>query len=99
MVMPAKTDSTPAVPVAAKTKKAAAVVPAPDAADPEMGTAPQRRRVFSAKEKLRILTEANQAAASGEPGASGAVLRREGIYSLMLTESGGASVRMVCSRG
>lgn len=84
--MPAKTGSTPTAPVAAKTKKSAAVVPAPDTADPEMGTAPRRRRVFSAKEKLRILTEADQAAASGEPGAIGAVLRREGLYSSMLTE-------------
>lgn len=59
------------------------VVPAPAAVDSEM-TATVRRRVFSAKEKLRILTEVDQAVASGESGAIGAVLRREGIYSSML---------------
>lgn len=61
------------------------MVPAPAAADPEAGT-PPRRRTFSAKEKLRILTAADEAAASGEPGAIGAILRREGIYSSMLGE-------------
>jgi transposase-like protein len=58
-------------------------VPAPAAVDPEM-TGTIRRRVFGAKEKLRILAAADQAAASGEPGAIGAVLRREGVYSSML---------------
>ena len=61
------------------------MVPAPAAADPEAGT-PLRRRTFSAKEKLRILTATDEAAASGEPGAIGAILRREGIYSSMLGE-------------
>lgn len=58
------------------------VVPPPMAADPETGTI--RRRVFSAKEKARILTAADAAAASGTPGAIGAVLRNEGIYASML---------------
>ncbi len=61
------------------------MVPAAAGADPEAGT-PPRRRTFSAKEKLRILTAADEAAASGEPGAIGAILRREGIYSSMLCE-------------
>lgn len=55
------------------------------AVDPELGSAPVRRR-FSDKEKLRILAEADAAAASGVSGAIGALLRRESIYSSMLTE-------------
>lgn len=39
------------------------------------------RRRYSASEKLRIVTAADAALASGEPGAVGAVLRKEGIYS------------------
>ena len=85
MVMPSKTGRTPATVPAAPRKNPATVVPAPAAADPEAGT-PPRRRTFSAKEKLRILTAADEAAASGEPGAIGAILRREGIYSSMLGE-------------
>lgn len=87
MVMPSKTGRTPAtatVPVAAK-QNPSTVVPELAAADPEVGM-PPRRRTFSAKEKLRILTAADEAAASGEPGAIGAILRREGIYSSMLGE-------------
>ena len=85
MVMPSKSGRTPAtVPEAAK-QNPASVVPAAAAADPEAGT-PPRRRTFSAKEKLRILTAADEAPASGEPGAIGALLRREGIYSSMLGE-------------
>ena len=41
------------------------------------------RRTFSAKEKLRILHEADQAAGTGE---IGALLRREGLYSSALTD-------------
>ena len=37
-----------------------------------------RRRQFSAREKLRILEEAD---ACTEPGEIGALLRREGVYS------------------
>lgn len=70
MVMPSKTGRTPAT---APRKTPATVVPAPAAADPEAGT-PLRRRTFSAKEKLRILTAADEAAASGEPGAIAASL-------------------------
>jgi transposase-like protein len=39
------------------------------------------RRRYSAEHKLRVLREADAAQASGEPGAVGALLRREGLYS------------------
>jgi len=58
------------------------VVPAPTAADPEISDRP-RRRTFTAAEKLRILKEADQAAGSG---ATGALLRRHGLYSSALSE-------------
>jgi transposase-like protein len=61
------------------------VVPAPAAANPEFSERP-RRRTFSAQEKLRILQEADQAVTSGEFGAVGALLRREGLYSSALTD-------------
>lgn len=59
------------------------MVAAPAAAPPEM-TAPPKRRVFSAKEKLRILEEADRAGAS--PGGIAALLRREGLYSSALSD-------------
>ncbi len=40
-----------------------------------------RRRQYTAEYKQRILREADEALASGEPGALGALLRREGLYS------------------
>jgi transposase len=49
--------------------------------DPEVVPAAKRRR-FTAKEKLRILEEAD---ACTEPGELGALLRREGIYSSYLS--------------
>jgi transposase-like protein len=49
--------------------------------DPEV-VAKAKRRQFSAEYKRRILGEAN---AATEPGAIGAVLRREGLYSSHLT--------------
>jgi transposase len=52
------------------------------APDPEVRMEP-KRRTFSAEYKLRILAEAD---GSGEPGAIGALLRREGLYSSHLTE-------------
>src|SRR5208337_4733182 len=42
-----------------------------------------RRRSFTAKDKLRILGEADRAA--GVPGGIGAIVRREGLYSSALT--------------
>ena len=50
--------------------------------DPEVPERPARRR-FSAEYKLRIVEEAN---ALTEPGAIGALLRREGLYSSHLVD-------------
>ena len=69
MVMPSKTGRTPATAPAAAKQNPSTVVPAVAAADPEAGT-PPRRRTFSAKEKLRILTAADEAAASVDPARS-----------------------------
>jgi len=52
--------------------------PAPPRPDPEV-VADARRRTFTAAYKQRILAEADAAAA--QPGAIGALLRREGLYS------------------
>ena len=49
--------------------------------DPEVSARAQRRR-FSAEYRLRILTEAD---ACKKPGEVGALLRREGLYSSLLT--------------
>ncbi len=64
---------------AAAGNKAAAAPPRPD---PEV-VAGSKRRTFSAQYKLRILAEAD--AASGQSGAIGALLRREGLFSSHLT--------------
>jgi len=58
-----------------------ATPPAPPSEVAERG----RRRQFAAEYKQRILREADQALASGEEGAVGALLRREGLYSSHLT--------------
>ena len=50
--------------------------------DPELVERPRRRR-FSAEYKLAILREAD---ACSRPGEVGALLRREGLYSSLLTE-------------
>ncbi len=47
--------------------------------------AKRRRRVFSAADKLRIVREADACLASGKRGALQALLRREGIYSSLLS--------------
>ncbi len=52
------------------------------APDPELVEKPKRRR-FSAEYKLRIVREAE---ACTRPGEIGALLRREGLYSSLLTE-------------
>jgi transposase len=49
--------------------------------DPEVAAKPTRRR-FTAEYKLRVLREAGS---RREPGAIGALLRREGLYSTHLT--------------
>ena len=58
------------------------VVAAPASASPELTDRP-RRRTFTARDKLRILAEADGVT---EPGGIGAILRREGIYSSALTD-------------
>lgn len=50
--------------------------------DPELVDRPRRRR-FAAEYKLRIVREAD---ACGRPGEVGELLRREGLYSSLLTE-------------
>lgn len=68
-----------------------------EAARPEAGPATAERalrRTFSAEYKQRILREADEAAASGEEGAIGALLRREGLWSSHL-----ASWRTLRKRG
>jgi len=52
--------------------------PAPPRPDPEV-VADAKRRTFTAEYKLRILAEAD--AAGAQPGATSALLRREGLYS------------------
>jgi transposase len=56
-------------------------VPAPAAAAPELSERP-RRRTFSGQDKLRVLAEIDRAPAGG----TGAILRREGLYSSGLSE-------------
>lgn len=60
----------------------AAVVEPEAPANPELVERPQRRG-FSAEYKQRILREAD---ACREPGAIGALLRREGLYSSLLSK-------------
>ena len=57
-------------------------VPAPAAAAPELSDRP-RRRTFTAETKLRVLEETDAAA---DVGGIGAILRREGLYSSILTD-------------
>jgi transposase-like protein len=54
------------------------VAPEPPRSDPEV-VVEAKRRTFTAEYKQRILTEAD--AAATQPGAIGALLRREGLYS------------------
>ena len=83
MVMPNKVVE-PLIAAGASTEagRRPAVVEAPAAANPELSDRP-KRRTFSAKEKLRILAEADRAAETGD---IGALLRREGLYSSALTD-------------
>ena len=67
---------------AAAGKTVATEPPAPPRPDPEVVADPKRRS-FTAEYKQRILAEADAAAA--QPGAIGALLRREGLYSSHLT--------------
>ena len=56
-------------------------VPAPAAATPELSDRP-RRRTFTVQDKLRVLAEIDRAPAGG----TGAILRREGLYSSTLSD-------------
>jgi transposase len=56
-------------------------VPVTEPADPEVAER-ARRRTFSAQYNLRILAEYERC----DPGAKGALLRREGLYSSMISE-------------
>jgi transposase-like protein len=64
-----------------ETGKTGAAPDAPPRVDAEVPTK-ARRRAFTAEYKKRILAEAD---AATEPGAIGALLRREGLYSSHLT--------------
>lgn len=56
-------------------------VPVTEPADPEVAER-ARRRTFSAQYKSKILAEYERC----DPGAKGALLRREGLYSSMISE-------------
>ena len=62
-------------------KSDGAAVAAPAAATPELPDRP-RRRTFTGQDKLRILAEIDRAPAGG----TGAILRREGLYSSTLSD-------------
>jgi transposase len=62
-------------------KSDGAAVAAPAAATPELSDRP-RRRTFTVQDKLRVLAEIDRAPAGG----TGAILRREGLYSSTLSE-------------
>src|SRR5690348_658064 len=63
---------------AAAGKTVTPLPPAPPRPDPEV-VAHAKRRTFTAAYKLGILAQAD--AATAQPGAIGALLRREGLYS------------------
>jgi len=63
-------------------ERSEAAVGRADAPDPELIERPRRRR-FSAEYKLAIVREAD---ACSRPGEIGELLRREGLYSSLLTE-------------
>lgn len=67
--------------VAEGARRATAVAASTAAPDPEVA-ATAKRRQFSSAEKRRILNAADRCT---QPGELGALLRREGIYSSMLT--------------
>lgn len=60
--------------------------PAPGGSEATLETVGKpRRRVFSAADKLRIVKEADRCLASGKRGALGQMLRKEGIYSSLVS--------------
>src|ERR1035438_6078782 len=84
MVMPRTTFAAPLAAGGAEAEEGRrpTLVSAPPAASPELMDRPRRRRTFTAADKVRILTEIDRAG----PGGSGAILRREGLYSSALTD-------------
>jgi len=68
--------------VGERSQSAGASASPPVVPDPELVQKARRRR-FTAEYKLRVLTEADACSKSGEVGA---LLRREGLYSSLLTE-------------
>lgn len=66
---------------------ATAIREAARSAVPERATTPERpkRRTFTAEYKLEVVRDADDALASGNAGAVGALLRREGLFSSHLT--------------
>ena len=59
---------------------------APDGSEAPLETiGKRRRRVFSAADKLRIVKEADRCLASDERGSLGKMLRKEGLYSSLLS--------------
>ncbi len=67
---------------------AAAFREAARASTPPTGPSPPeraKRKTYTAEYKQRVLREADAAIASGEPGALGALMRREGLYSSHLS--------------
>ena len=67
---------------AAVREAARSSAPSPASASPER----PKRRTFAAEYKRRIVRVADAAVASGQEGAVGELLRREGLYSSHLTE-------------
>lgn len=65
---------------------AAAVREAARSSAPPASAPKPKRRNYTAEYKLRIVREADAALASGEEGAVGKLLRREGLWSSNLTE-------------
>lgn len=83
MVMPSK-DTQPRAAAGPGTEEGRrpTVVPGPAAASPELSERP-RRRTFTVQDKLRILAKTDRAAGRG---GVGAILRREGLYSSVLSD-------------
>ena len=84
MVMPRTTarDTVSAGGVETEEGRRPTLVSTPPAASPELVDRPRRRRTFTAADKVRILAEIDRAGLGG----SGAILRREGLYSSSLTD-------------
>ena len=102
MVMPSKEAKTnSAAGIDAEGGRRPTAVPAPATAASELLDRP-RRRTFTAQTKLRVLAETDGAA---DVGGVGAILRREGLYSSMLTDwrrqrdSGALGALMPAKRG